>query len=306
MAGAQQLWLSAPFIAPSHSPISTSVRQLRLHGSRGAPWTLLPALELCYSRPERTWRCQSSATGSISNTAQFAKEMERVAAKEALLLAIRDVGGVEAFGTNAATDSGRIDVYEKVLNLERLNPTPRPTTSPLLEGVWNFQWAAAGSPGLRAIRLLAQRFPSGLVKISSLTIRIAGEGAIVVASANLLNSIKTSVAITTKLLVEGPVKIKEEYVEATVESPSLPVDAIPPQLKGFYDQLLDAYKSFPEAVKRAVNDGVRVPLGNTFSRQLLISYLDDEILIARDQTGAPDVLARAGGIVNTGGEEYLS
>lgn len=73
--------------------------------------------------------------------------------------------------------------------------------------------------------------------------------------------IRSSASLTTKLTVEGPVKLKEEYLEGVFEAPSLLGEAVPSQLKGVYDQLLDTYQNFPESVKQVVNDGLKVPLG---------------------------------------------
>lgn len=40
----------------------------------------------------------------------------------------KDSGGFEALVTGKTTDMQRIDVNERITGLERLNPTPRPTT----------------------------------------------------------------------------------------------------------------------------------------------------------------------------------
>ncbi|KAI8558913.1 hypothetical protein RHMOL_Rhmol04G0133000 [Rhododendron molle] len=63
-------------------------------------------------------------------SAAYAKEMERLSAKESLLLAFKDAGGFEALVTGKTTDMQRIDVNERIIGLERLNPSPRPTTYP--------------------------------------------------------------------------------------------------------------------------------------------------------------------------------
>ncbi|KAE8797558.1 putative plastid-lipid-associated protein 13, chloroplastic [Hordeum vulgare] len=82
--------------------------------------------------------------------------MERLSAKESLLLAVslpvsrspcsrnecpwpapywsirtfRDSGGFESFVGGKTTEMQKIDVDERIVGLERLNPTPRPTTCP--------------------------------------------------------------------------------------------------------------------------------------------------------------------------------
>lgn len=70
---------------------------------------------------------QTPAEGPSS---PFVKEIQRLSAKESLLLALKDAGGFEAVITGKTKDAQRIDVNERIIALERLNPTPRPTTYP--------------------------------------------------------------------------------------------------------------------------------------------------------------------------------
>ncbi|KAL8191690.1 hypothetical protein R6Q57_028421 [Mikania cordata] len=104
--------------------------------------------EVCRAMVQQTTVQGASAT--------YAKEMERLSAKESLLLAFKDAGGFEALIAGRTSDMQKIDVNERIVGLERLNPTPRPTTSPFLEGRWNFEWIGYGSPGLFAARLLSE------------------------------------------------------------------------------------------------------------------------------------------------------
>lgn len=228
------------------------------------------------------------ATGEGS-TAQFAKEMERVSAKEALLFAIKDAGGINALTAGNGNAAGWIDVSEKVLALERLNPTPRPTSSPLLEGAWEFVWASARSPALQAAKVLIKRFPKEVASLDSLILEILQGGAEATASLKLLSSVETTFTLTTRLVAEGPLRLREEYVSGVL---ALPVASEGP-LKGAYDAFLSAAASLPESFKEALAGGLRLPLTGYFERQLLISYLDDEMLVSRDQTGVVDVLLRA-------------
>eukprot|EP00850_Spirogloea_muscicola_P019421 SM000190S04857 [mRNA] locus=s190:33105:35284:- [translate_table: standard] len=191
--------------------------------------------------------------------------MERVAAKEGLLLAIQDAGGVESLAAGRGTDAGRLVVAEKILALERLNPTPRPTT----------------------------RFPSPLAKIDSLTLEILGGGTKATAALKFFDSVEATFTLTTRLTVKGPLKLKEEYVEGLLSSPNVRQADIPAGLKGLYDQLYSAAQQLPPSVRESLSRGVRLPLNNFFSRGVLVSYLDDEILVARDQYGVPDVLRRS-------------
>ncbi|CAN0927637.1 hypothetical protein LINGRAHAP2_LOCUS36014 [Linum grandiflorum] len=81
--------------------------------------------------------------------AAYAKEMERLSAKESLLLAFKDAGGFESLVTGKTTEVQKIDVNERITGLERLNPTPRPTTC-----TDHLTWKADGiSSGLELVAL---------------------------------------------------------------------------------------------------------------------------------------------------------
>ncbi|XP_059428744.1 probable plastid-lipid-associated protein 13, chloroplastic [Corylus avellana] len=224
--------------------------------------------------------------------AAYAKEMERLSAKESLLLAFKDSGGFEALVTGKTTDMQRIDVNERITGLERLNPTPRPTTSPFLEGRWNFEWFGSGSPGFAAARFIFERFPSTLANLPKMDVVIKDGYAKITAKLKFLNSIESKFVLSTKLSVEGPLRMKEEYVEGTMESPTIIEETLPEQLKGALGQATNTMQQLPVPIRDVITSGLTIPLGGTFQRLYMISYLDDEILIIRDTAGVPEVLTR--------------
>ncbi|RDX88422.1 putative plastid-lipid-associated protein 13, chloroplastic [Mucuna pruriens] len=238
----------------------------------------------------RRWRCiramvQQAVQGA---PAAYAKEMERLSAKESLLLAFKDAGGFEALVSGKTTEWQKIDVNERITGLERLNPTPRPTTSPFLEGRWNFEWFGSGSPGLFAARI----FPSTLANLSKMDVVIKDGNAKITANMRLLNSIESKVILSTKLSVEGPLRMKEEYVEGVLVSPTIIEENVPEQLKGALGQAANALQQLPAAIRDPVASGLKVPLSGSFQRLFMISYLDEEILIIRNTAGIPEVLTR--------------
>ncbi|WCJ34009.1 Plastid-lipid associated protein PAP / fibrillin family protein [Euphorbia peplus] len=224
--------------------------------------------------------------------ATYAKDMERLSAKESLLLAFKDSGGFDALLTGKTTDMQRIDVNERIIALERLNPTPRPTTSPYLEGRWNFEWFGSGSPGFFAARLIFERFPSDLANLSSMDIVIKDANAKVTTNMKLLFSIESKVIVSSRLSVEGPLRMKEEYIEGVIETPTIIEEAVPAQLKGALGQAVSTVQQLPLPIRDAFSSGLRIPLSGSFQRLFMISYLDEEILIIRDTAGVPEVLTR--------------
>ncbi|CAN0927640.1 Probable plastid-lipid-associated protein 13, chloroplastic [Linum grandiflorum] len=186
--------------------------------------------------------------------AAYAKEMERLSAKESLLLALH--------------------------------------RSPYLEGRWNFEWFGAGSPGLFAARLLFQRFPSDLANLSNMDVVIKEGKAKATANMKLFYSIESKFTLSSQLTVEGPLRMKEEYVEGFLETPKVIEESLPEQLKGALSQAISTVQQLPVPIRDAIAGGLRVPLTGTFQRLFLISYLDEEILVMRDAAGVPEVLTR--------------
>ncbi|CAK7342342.1 unnamed protein product [Dovyalis caffra] len=98
--------------------------------------------------------------------------------------------------------------------------------------------------------------------------------------------------LSTKLTVEGPLRMKEEYVEAILETPTVIEETVPEQLKGAFGQAVSTMQQLPVPIRDAFSSGLKIPLTGTFQRLFMISYLDDEILILRDAAGIPEVLTR--------------
>ncbi|KAL9233126.1 hypothetical protein vseg_008160 [Gypsophila vaccaria] len=231
---------------------------------------------------------QEAAIGG-GPSATYAREMERLSAKESLLIALKDAGGFKAAVTGQATEMQRIDVMERITVLERLNPTPRPTTSPYLEGRWNFEWLVSGSP---AAQFILERFPTSLANVSKMDLFLKDNYAKVAASLRLLNSVESKFTVSSKLSVEGPLRMKEEIVEGLLESPSVVDEAVPDQLRSALGQAAGAVQQLPVPIRDVVSNGIRLPLSGSFQRLFMISYLDEEIFIIRDAFGAPEVLTR--------------
>ncbi|XP_023767369.2 probable plastid-lipid-associated protein 13, chloroplastic [Lactuca sativa] len=114
----------------------------------------------------------------------------------------------------------------------------------------------------------------------------------ITANMKFLNATENKFIISTKLTVEGPLRIKEEYIEGVLETPTVDEGTIPEQLKGALTQALNTMQQLPSPIKEVVSGGLRLPLNGAFQRMLMISYLDEEILILRDTSGVPEVLTR--------------
>jgi len=175
----------------------------------------------------------------------------------------------------------RSDINEALLKLESLNPTAEnPTDSPLLNGVWSLRYAGGYdedwalqsptrqlalflysggySPGLFALRL-ASTLPKGMVETGDLEIAISREQPRIEAKIDvtLLGGASNSVVVKARLDSLSDVRLTETYESATV-----------------LDQSID----LPQALQ--------------YSRDLYVTYLDEEILVVRDGSGVPEILVR--------------
>ncbi|KAL5213604.1 hypothetical protein ABZP36_002756 [Zizania latifolia] len=241
-------------------------------------------------------RCRAAApTFKGGPAASYAREMERLSAKESLLLAFKDAGGFESLVSGKTTEIQKIDVNERIVGLERLNPTPRPTTSPFLEGRWNFEWFGDSSPGAFTARFLFERSPTTVAHFTGLDVLIKDGYSKISSNLKFLNTVKSKFLLTTQLSVEGPIRMKEEYVEGLIEIPRIRDESLPEQLKGLIGQTVGALQQLPAPIRDAVSEGIKLPLNGMFQRLFTISYLDEEILIIRDASGAPDVLTKLEG-----------
>ncbi|KAK4800524.1 hypothetical protein SAY86_021011 [Trapa natans] len=266
-----------------------------LSSSGFAPFPGLGRIISCYSRLTRGRPLVAMVKQAVQGApAAYAKEMERLSAKESLLLAVSSKysGGFEALVTGKTTDMQRIDVNEMIIGLERLTPTPRPTTSPFLEGRWNFEWFGSGNPGLLAARLIFERLPPTLANLSKMDVVIKDGYTNITANMKLLNMVESNFELLTKFSVEGPMRMKEEYVEGTFGTPTIIEETIPDQLKGALGQATGAIQQLPLPIRDAISSGLKIPLSGTFQRLFMISYLDEEILIIRNTDGVAEVLTR--------------
>lgn len=77
--------------------------------------------------------------------------------------------------------------------------------------------------------------------------------------------IESKFILSTKLTVEGPLRMKEEYVEGILETPKVIEETVPDQLKGAFDQAGNTIQQLPKPVRDAFSGGLKVPLSMKFS-----------------------------------------
>mmetsp|Transcript_20799 Transcript_20799/g.30974 ORF Transcript_20799/g.30974 Transcript_20799/m.30974 type:complete len:281 (+) Transcript_20799:90-932(+) len=200
-------------------------------------------------------------------------------ATETVVSSIMDYLPSSLASSGSITAQDRASINEAILKLEALNPTEDPVYSPLINGVWTlryaggysepkipsptrdlalFLYAGGYSPGLFALSL-AQKLPSQLVEVGDLTISISRGQPRIEAKVDvtLLGGSEESVVVTARLAEDSGLRFTETYESAAVLGQTVDI---------------------PEALQ--------------YSRDLYVSYVDEDILVVRDGSGVPEILVR--------------
>jgi len=169
-------------------------------------------------------------------------------------------------------------INELLYQLESRNPTLYPTTSPLLNGEWEFKYIPGIAPGpvpspTREIALfmyaggytpgkflfdLSKKLPSSALDISDtrVTIQASQPRGKITATLKVLNN-TFPVELRTSIEAESDVRMKESYLDA-----------------------------------EAMGRDITIPAQLRTERVFYITYLDENLLISRDESGTPDILYR--------------
>ena len=70
--------------------------------------------------------------------------------------------------------------------------------------------------------------------------------------------------MSAKLSIEGPLRLKEEYLEGHIEIPTVSEAVFPEQLKAALGQASGTLQQLPAPVKDVFNNGLTVPLSKKY------------------------------------------
>ena len=207
--------------------------------------------------------------------AATADEVEqRTAIKDELLSKIIDGLSEEA------TVASRPVVNELVLQLERFNPTEAPARSNLLNGVWELQYAGGLQSGLvdSPTRELALAIYSAGYSAGTL-LQVLGK---LPRSAGSLDSVRVSITSADA----GQPRVTTDVSVQLVGSAGT--------VSLFSNlQALSATRLREDVVEAsALGQRALLPGFLARTRQLYVTYVDDELLVVRDESGTPEVLVR--------------
>jgi hypothetical protein len=121
-----------------------------------------------------------------------------------------------------------------------------------------FLYSGGYSPGVFALSL-AQQLPSNLVTVGDLEISISRQQPRIEAKVDvkLFGGMESTVSVKARLDVQSGVRFAETYESATA---------------------LDRTVDLPSQVQ--------------YSRELYVTYVDEDLLVVRDASGVPEVLVR--------------
>jgi len=228
-----------------------------------------------------SYRSDSSedAHFEVKEEATIDVENKPSTATENVVSSIMDYLPSSLASSGSITAQDRASINEAILKLEALNPTEDPVYSPLINGVWTlryaggysepkipsptrdlalFLYAGGYSPGLFALSL-AQKLPSQLVEVGDLTISISRGQPRIEAKVDvkLFGGKEEAVVVTARLEEDSGLRFTETYESASVLGQTVDI---------------------PEALQ--------------YSRDLYVSYVDEDILVVRDGSGVPEILVR--------------
>jgi PAP_fibrillin len=181
------------------------------------------------------------------------------------------------------TPESRKAINEAIFKLESVNPTAEPTLSPLLNGVWElkywggyddnwalpsptrqlalFAYSGGYSPGIFALYLLQNLpLPAEILDVGDPEVSISRDQPRVEAKVPIkvgLGGVDASVSVKARLEVESARRLKETCESAT---------------------MMDQNANLPSLFQ--------------YSRDIYVTYLDDDLLIVRDGSGIPEILVR--------------
>ena len=231
----------------------------------------------------RTQVSMSEPSDTSSDYVTVTGEAYEPSREEQLVSNVIDLMPPKLVGVGSISHESRNAINEAIFKLESVNPTPEPTLSPLLNGVWElkywggyddkwtlpsptrqlalFVYSGGYSPGIFALFLLQNSpLPTELLDVGDLEISISRDQPRVMAKIPIqigLGGVDASVSVKARLEVESDRRLKETYESATV-----------------------------------LNQNAFLPSLLQYSRDIYVTYLDDDLLIIRDGSGIPEVLLR--------------
>lgn len=191
-------------------------------------------------------------------------------------------------------------VGERLLALEHLCPISDPARQSL-DGTWEVLYMNTFTPGLIAAQVLENLpFPKGVACLDEILLRISGDEIKAVAKVKLMDSTYAEVDLVSTWTAESDIRVREVYQKGSVSIPELGSEEMmgaamesaknntPMQIRNMVEQAL----SNAAPMLQNFGKGFDIPATGSYERVTLISYLDEDLMVARSLSGTPEVLRR--------------
>mmetsp|Transcript_39124 Transcript_39124/g.94178 ORF Transcript_39124/g.94178 Transcript_39124/m.94178 type:complete len:283 (+) Transcript_39124:208-1056(+) len=244
--------------------------------------TRAPSSALCMSDYDDSYPSDSSEEDHYTVEAEEAAidvDNKPSTASESVVTSIMDYLPSSLASSGEISAEDRASINEAILKLEALNPTEDPVYSPLINGVWTLRYAGGYSepkipsptreialflysggysPGLFALGL-AQKLPAQFVELGDLEISISRSQPRIEAKIDvkLFGGSEDAIEVKARLEEDSGLRFTEIYESASV-----------------------------------LGQTVELPGALQYSRDLYVSYVDEDILVVRDGAGVPEILVR--------------
>eukprot|EP00401_Gymnodinium_catenatum_P079728 CAMPEP_0117461628 /NCGR_PEP_ID=MMETSP0784-20121206/2626_1 /TAXON_ID=39447 /ORGANISM="" /LENGTH=331 /DNA_ID=CAMNT_0005255347 /DNA_START=1 /DNA_END=996 /DNA_ORIENTATION=- len=222
------------------------------------------------------------AVPAVAPASAAANEMQEVAKAKLMDLLDDEAVSQEILLPEGKPTRGRID--ELILDLERLNPCDEPSYSELLDGSWQVKYSGSYAPGLLAspTRELALFLYGGGFSLGSALTSFAGG----FWGQNLglkLGAKKLRIDLGRDVEAVAEIEVAGQMQKLAYKAELLPMSA-----RRLSEEIMSV--ELPDPI------GKRDPPVE-LRRNILVTYLDNTMLIARDESGVPEVLVRELGFV---------
>lgn len=227
-----------------------------------------PMCEMSHSSTSLRGRDRVTRMALASNVVDAKAKLLDILADESI--------GREVLKPEGKPTRGKVD--EAIVELERLNSESEPVYSQKLDGTWKVKYAGTYAPGLLSS------------PTRELALFLYGGG---FSLGNALSSFAEGIFGQTLGLKVGNKMVKitgGRDVEATANVEAFGIE----EVMTYSAELmpLSSSRMSEEITSVKVPSLGKVDLPTELRRSILVTFLDDEVMIVRDESGIPDVLVR--------------
>lgn len=281
--------VQASLLTPSH-PVAGLVAKSAVL-ARG-PLRASKILRVSATATPEAARSDTGAGEEPAYAGTFVTERDRRAAAKGSLIAVLPDQPLSTSYSSAVKEA----VGERLLVLEHLCPISDPARQSL-DGTWEVLYMNTITPGLVAAQVL-QSLPGATLE--KIVLNISGGEVKATAKVSLFDATTMDVDLVSTWSAESEIRVREVYQKGSISLPELGTAAwteaaletanksAPTQVVGMLTQAV----TNAAPMLQSFGQGFEVPAQGAYERVTLISYLDEDLMVARSLSGTPEILRR--------------